>query len=126
MTDVSRGSILLVDDDDLVLRNLSMALGDAGFNVTTADNGRFAVELCEGEVFDVVVCDMRMPGMSGIETLRAIKAVRPQVRTIVITGYAEDPQSPANLSTTASSCTVSREISKVCGWCRRMRVLPRN
>jgi CheY-like chemotaxis protein len=57
MTDVSRGSILLVDDDDLVLRSLSMALGDAGFNVTTADNGRFAVELCEGEVFDVV-CDM--------------------------------------------------------------------
>jgi len=85
-----------------------------------------AVELCEGEVFDVVVCDMRMPGMSGIETLRAIKAVRPQVRTIVITGYAEDPQSPANLSTTASSCTVSREISKVCGCCRRMRVLPRS
>jgi DNA-binding response OmpR family regulator len=40
MTDVSRGSILLVDDDDLVLRSLSMALGDAGFNVTTADNGR--------------------------------------------------------------------------------------
>ncbi len=91
---MSTGSILLVDDDDLVLASLSLALEDAGFAVTTADNGNTAVELCTTQVFHVVVCDIRMPGMNGIETLRAIKQLHPDVRTIVITGYAEDPEAP--------------------------------
>ena len=89
---MSTGSILLVDDDELVLASLSLALEDAGFSVTTADNGKAAVQLCTTQVFQVVVCDIRMPGMNGIETLRAIKQLHPDVRTIVITGYAEDPE----------------------------------
>ena len=91
---MSTGSILLVDDDELVLASLSLALEDAGFSVTTADNGKAAVQLCTTQVFQVVVCDIRMPGMNGIETLRAIKQLHPDVRTIVITGYAEDPEAP--------------------------------
>ena len=94
MTQDSRGKILLVDDDDLVLSALSLSLEDAGFAVVTANNGTLAVERVEAEPFDVVVCDIRMSGMDGIATLEAIKTQRPETRTVVITGYSDDPMTP--------------------------------
>ena len=92
MTD--NGAVLLVDDDDLILQSLSLTLEDAGYAVTTADGGHKAVAICRTETFEVVVCDIRMPGMNGIETLRAIKEIQPDVRTVVITGYAADSDAP--------------------------------
>lgn len=94
MSQDSRGKILLVDDDELVLASLSLSLEDAGFHVVTANSGVFAVECVEVDRYDVVVCDIRMPGMDGIATLRAIKKKRPELRTVVITGYADDPKTP--------------------------------
>lgn len=79
MTEPSRGRILLVDDDDLVLSSLTLSLEDAGYLVVTANSGAFVAERAEAEVFDVVVCDIRMPGMGGIATLRAIKKSCPGV-----------------------------------------------
>ncbi len=92
MTDM--GAILLVDDDDLVLQSLSLTLDDSGYTVTTANGGQKAVAICRTESFEVVVCDIRMPGMNGIDTLRAIKEIQPDVRTVVITGYAADSDAP--------------------------------
>ena len=91
---MSRGAVLLVDDDTLVLQSLSLCLEDQGYTVTPATSGQQAVELCQTHSFEVVVCDIRMPGMNGIETLRAIKQIQPGVRTIVITGYADDSDAP--------------------------------
>jgi YesN/AraC family two-component response regulator len=80
------GAILLIDDDDLVLQSLSLTLDDSGYTVTTANSGQKAVAICRTESFEVVICDIRMPGMNGIDTLRAIKEIQPDVRTVVITG----------------------------------------
>ena len=89
-----RGSILLIDDDALVLQSLSLSLEDEDYAVTTACGGKEAIALCKEQRFEVVVCDIRMPQMNGIDTLRAIKQIQPEVRTIVITGYADDPSVP--------------------------------
>ena len=88
------GAILLIDDDDLVLQSLSLTLDDSGYTVTTANSGQKAVAICRTESFEVVICDIRMPGMNGIDTLRAIKEIQPDVRTVVITGYASDSDAP--------------------------------
>ena len=91
---MSKGQVLLVDDDDLVLQSLSLSLEDAEFAVATATSGQEAIALCRDQPFEVVVCDIRMPQMNGIETLGHIKEIQPEVRTIVITGYADDPEAP--------------------------------
>ena len=91
---MAEGSVLLVDDDSLVLRSLCLSLEDEGFAVSPVASGREALDLCREQEFEVVVCDVRMAKMNGIETLRAIKEIQPAVRTIVITAYADDPNAP--------------------------------
>lgn len=65
-------SLLLVDDDSLVLATLSMGLRDAGFQVIEADSGEEAVSLCEENKIDLALLDINMPGISGIETAKII------------------------------------------------------
>jgi CheY-like chemotaxis protein/SAM-dependent methyltransferase len=87
-------NILLVDDDRLVLRTLSKYLKGCGYLVMTAESGFEALEKIEGENFDLYICDIRMPGMSGIETLQKIrlhkKSKEKSIPAIVISGYAGD------------------------------------
>lgn len=71
--------ILLVDDDRLVLATLKQGLSKMGYTVTTCDNGQDALELYNNDPPDLVVLDIRMPGMGGLETARAMleSAYRP-------------------------------------------------
>src|SRR3990167_2096034 len=71
--------ILLVDDDRLVLATLNQGLSKMGYTVTTCDNGPDALESYRNNPPDLVVLDVRMPGMSGLETARAMleSAYRP-------------------------------------------------
>lgn len=80
--------ILVVEDDPLMLSALEILLEDEGYDVTTASSGMEAIELAKGENFDLVVSDVRMAEMDGIETLSNVKQQQPDARSIVITGYA--------------------------------------
>jgi len=80
-------SILLVDDDDLMRSFLSTVLGAEGYAVEEARSGRQGLEKLLKEDFDLVVTDLRMPDLSGLELLVEGKKERPQVRWIVITAY---------------------------------------
>lgn len=68
--------ILAIDDDILVRESITSLLGRAGYSVTAAPDGRTAVTLCKAKDFDLTLTDMRMPGMDGLETLKAIRKVR--------------------------------------------------
>ena len=85
--------ILVVDDDELVRASLELEAEDAGFRVATAANGPAALELARYNRFDLVVCDIRMPGMDGLEVIEHLKKSQPQAGCIVITGYAS-PDTP--------------------------------
>jgi putative two-component system response regulator len=85
--------ILIVDDDKFMRGSLQTELESEGFQVTTAENGMRAIELAKEQNFDLVLCDMRMPDIDGIETIAAIKEVQPIARSIVITAYAS-PDKP--------------------------------
>lgn len=79
--------ILLVDDEQDFVEILSMRLEEAGENVTAAYNGQECLDKLAQQEFDVVILDIKMPGMDGIHTLRKIKIMYPLVEVILLTGH---------------------------------------
>jgi len=79
--------VLVVDDEEVVRLGYRRVLSSDGFNVMAAGNGLEALELMGDDRFDVVLLDMRMPGMDGMQVLRAIKEQWPQSEVVVVTGY---------------------------------------
>ena len=81
--------LLLVDDEHAFVEVMSQRLHKRGFVVTVASSGQEALNRLEGnENIEVVILDVKMPGMDGIETLRMIKKNRPLVKIIMLTGHA--------------------------------------
>lgn len=85
--------ILVVEDDEFMRFTLETELEAAGYRVSLAENGQAAIELARQQYFDLIICDIRMPGLNGLETLSALRAHQPEARNIVVTGYA-DPDAP--------------------------------
>ncbi|MBI9109933.1 response regulator [Maridesulfovibrio ferrireducens] len=81
--------LLLVDDENDFLNAYVRRLVRRNVEVSVACRGRDAVEAVKATDFDVVVLDVMMPGMNGIETLRQIKAVSPALPVIILTGHAK-------------------------------------
>ncbi len=86
--------VLVVDDEEIVRESYKLALTDAGYEVRAVPNGREAIQACRNEHFDVMLADIRMPDMDGLEVSRVIAREFPDVRVIVITGYPS-PESAA-------------------------------
>jgi CheY-like chemotaxis protein len=82
--------ILLCDDDDDVRGLLGDALKSIGYTVHEADGGEAALRMLDdGLQLDLLVSDYAMPGMNGLETWREAQRLRPDLRFLLITGYAE-------------------------------------
>jgi DNA-binding NtrC family response regulator len=79
--------VLLIDDEGTLLKYLSRQLVHEGFSVVTAESGEKALEAAMGQVFDVAVVDLKMPGMDGVETQRRLKKIQPFMQCIVLTGH---------------------------------------
>lgn len=80
--------ILVVDDDVSHCTILQALLRGWGYNVALAYSGREALEKASGHVFDLVLCDVRMAEMDGIETLREIKALNPAIPVLIMTAFS--------------------------------------
>ncbi len=80
--------ILLVDDEDRFRTNLHKLLTDEGLTVSARASGAEALEELRRQPYDVIVLDIRMPGMDGLTTLREIKRIDPEVEVIILTGHA--------------------------------------
>lgn len=79
--------VLIIDDEPDFLDMLSLRLEASGLEVTVANSGRDGLEQLAGTTFDVVLLDMLMPGMSGVQTLEEIRARGHQVEVVVMTGH---------------------------------------
>ncbi len=77
---------LVIDDEEAIRRNLRSSLEDLGYVVETAANGREALEWCERAVFDIVLVDLAMPVMGGLETIAALREMTPLTPLVVVSG----------------------------------------
>ncbi|MGH9336542.1 MAG: sigma-54-dependent transcriptional regulator [Vicinamibacteria bacterium] len=80
--------ILVIDDEESMRQLLEIALGKEGYRLTLAESGRKATELFDKSSYDLVISDIKMPDMSGVDVLRHIKETDPTVPVIMITAYA--------------------------------------
>ncbi|CAN2039062.1 Transcriptional regulatory protein ZraR [Candidatus Magnetomoraceae bacterium gMMP-15] len=80
-------SILIVDDNPMILQSLQGILSDEGFEITTASNGYEALKLIDNQSPDLVLLDIWMPGIDGIETLKQIKKDNAFIQVVIITGH---------------------------------------
>ncbi len=88
-------AILLIDDDELVLQSLGLLLQGKGYRVEKARNGFEALEKAQTQEFGLVISDIRMPGMDGIEVVQKLREINAQqgrkaVPEILITAYADE------------------------------------
>ncbi len=79
--------VLVVDDEAIVCESYKRILDDAGYSVCTVRSGQDAIAACRKESFDVMLADLKMPGLNGIEVTRAVKAELPKIQVLIITGY---------------------------------------
>lgn len=82
--------ILWADDEIDLLKPYVIFLEEKGYSVTTATNGKDAIELCQKDNFDIIFLDENMPGLSGLETLAQIKAIHPNTPMVMITKSEEE------------------------------------
>lgn len=82
-------TILLVDDERDIRSVLEISLSDCGYRVLTAENGQSALALYKSEQPPVVLTDIKMPGVDGIELLKKIKNENPETEVIMITGHGD-------------------------------------
>jgi len=82
-----KANILIVDDEEVVRRSHLRSLESADCNAQAAEDGMTAINVMERHPFDVVLLDLRMPGLDGMDVLKTIKKRWPDSEVIVITGY---------------------------------------
>jgi CheY-like chemotaxis protein len=88
--------VLVVDDDKAVRTAIKTVLEHNGFDVVVAEDGRSGIAEVQGHSFDVVIVDIFMPGMDGLETIRAFHKHAPSVPVIAISGFLfRDSAKPA-------------------------------
>ncbi len=85
----SRKSILLVDDDPVTTAVTGGDLEARGYDVTTADSGEAAIDILAESTFDLVITDLVMGSVGGLDVLKKAKEIRPQVMVILLTEYGD-------------------------------------
>lgn len=87
MTDTRKNTILVVDDEITVCKSIRSALIQENYDIDIALSGEEALQKEKAKKYDVMIVDLMMPGISGLDLLRSIKTTNPSVRVIMVTGY---------------------------------------
>ncbi len=86
---MSNGKILIVDDERKMCIVLKTAFENIGLSVTTANSGEAAIAALDVDTFDVILSDIKMPGMSGLDLLEKVKSSFPETEVLLMTAYAD-------------------------------------
>lgn len=90
---MEKRAVLFVDDDEIVLKSIKKSIADEPYDKYFARSGEEALEILKREEVHVIVVDIVMPGMDGIELLKIVKKEYPKIISMVISGYAQSADS---------------------------------
>ncbi|MBI3592293.1 MAG: NAD(P)H-dependent oxidoreductase subunit E [Nitrospirae bacterium] len=93
-----KGSVLVVDDEQIVLRSCERILVPEGYGVNTAASAKEALNLLDKSQYDLIITDMKMPEMDGLEFMRQVRYRNPDINIVVITGYPSQESIKESLS----------------------------
>jgi len=96
--------VLVVDDEQSICMLLHDVLARFGHRVETLQDARLAIDLCSKRKFDLVFLDIRMPGMNGLDALKALKELCPDATYVMITGFAQNDVVEECMNSGASAC----------------------
>lgn len=82
-----KGSVLVVDDEQIVLKSCERILVPEGYEVNTAASAKTALEMLDTSQYDLIITDLKMPEMDGLEFMRLVRRKNPDINIVVITGY---------------------------------------
>ncbi len=89
---MSKAKIMIVDDEELILRAYKKELSGSGYDVIDITSGKEAIEIVKQEKIDIILVDLIMPGMSGVEMCNAVKAISPETEVVLMSGYIDEMQ----------------------------------
>lgn len=123
---MEEAKILLVDDEVVFTNNISKLLANRGYRVTVVYDGESAIRALEKERFDVVVLDLRMPGIDGITTLAAIKKLGLFTETLLLTGHgsmntAVEAMKLGAYDYLSKPCDIDELVAKIEGAWKKIR-----
>jgi YesN/AraC family two-component response regulator len=82
--------ILIVDDEEIVVQGIKKGLMNKNYEVDTVLGGKEAIKLCSKVSYDVVIVDLIMPGLNGVETCKGIKKVSPKTEVLLLSGFPNE------------------------------------
>lgn len=104
--------VLIIDDEASIRDLCARVLTRAGFTVATADNGDEGVRRLEEGPFDLVISDIRMPGVSGLDVLEAAKRLYPSISVVLITGFGT-PETIARAKTSGADRILTKPFNPI-------------
>ena len=112
--------ILVVDDEVINLQNIHHVLTKEGYHVETASCGKDAVENITHNHFDLIITDLKMPDMDGVQVMNIAKEMQPDAEVIIITGYATVNSAVEAMAEGAFYYMENRSNSIICApWSKR-------
>ena len=87
LQDSSWPQVLIMEDEASVAKGLGMVLSEEGYSVDLAMTGRSALDSFNQKIFDLLVADLRLPDVNGMDVIKQVKEEKPETEVIVITGY---------------------------------------
>ncbi|MHC4323889.1 MAG: response regulator [Planctomycetota bacterium] len=118
---MEKRAVLFVDDDEIILKSIEKSTANESYDTYFARSGEEAIEILRQEVVHVIVVDIMMPGMDGIELVGIIKRDYPDIVYIVITGHAQS----ATVMMEMSDLGIYRFISKSLTFEQDLRIVIR-
>jgi CheY-like chemotaxis protein len=127
---MEKGRILVLDDDPIVTLSCKRILGAEGYSISTVEKGEDALNRLSKEEFDLLISDVRLPDISGMEVLKEARVIKPKTDVVIITGYPtlEDAKESTKLGaaeyiekpfTPDFMLNVARKVFDTRGWILR-------
>ena len=111
-------SVLLIDDEEIILKSVNTILEQDGYKVSVASDGKSGLELLEKSEYSLVIADLVMDGITGIDVIRQVKQIRPETAVLALTGCGKTSLTMESLKAGADDyilkpCTKAELLQKV-------------